>query len=97
MPRCTETADAAFVSGIHLAVCVGAILALVSAAIVARYLPHSLAPEGAMHGPVEALEEAAELGLGGVPPVFSDQVESLNGGNGHAPPARRPSDQTERA
>jgi len=66
----------AFVSGIHLAVAVGAVLALFSAVIVFRYLPHSLAPEGAMHGPVEALEEAAELGLGGVPPLFGDQVES---------------------
>ena len=28
-----------------------------------------------MHGPLEAFEEAAELGLGGVPPVFSDEVE----------------------
>ena len=71
-----QVASAAFVSGIHLAVFVGAVLALFSAFIVFRYLPHSLAPEGAMHGPVEALEEAAELGLGGVPPVFSDEVES---------------------
>ena len=43
-----------------------------------RYLPHSLAPTGAMHGPLEAFEEAAELGLGGVPPVFSDEVEGLD-------------------
>jgi hypothetical protein len=27
-----------------------------------------------MHGPLEALEEAAELGLAGVPPAFSDGV-----------------------
>jgi hypothetical protein len=25
-----------------------------------------------MHGPLEAFEEAAELGLAGVPPAFSD-------------------------
>ena len=37
-----------------------------------RFLPHSLVPAGAMTGPVESLEEAAELGLGGVPPVFAD-------------------------
>jgi EmrB/QacA subfamily drug resistance transporter len=64
----------AFVGGLHLAVLVGAALAVVSAGIVFRYLPHSLAPQGAMHGPVGALEAAAELGLGGVPPVFSDEV-----------------------
>ena len=27
---------------------------------------------GALHGPLESLEEVAELGLGGVPPVFAD-------------------------
>jgi MFS transporter, DHA2 family, multidrug resistance protein len=67
----------AFVGGLHLAVLVGAVLAIVSAGIVFRYLPHSLAPHGAMHGPLEGFEEAAELGLGGVPPVFSDEVEAL--------------------
>jgi EmrB/QacA subfamily drug resistance transporter len=66
-----------FVGGLHLAVYVGATLAIVSAGIVYRYLPHSLAPTGAMHGPLEAFEEAAEMGLGGVPPVFSDEVEAL--------------------
>jgi Na+/melibiose symporter-like transporter len=66
-----------FVGGLHLAVIVGAALAIVSAGIVFRYLPHSLAPTGAMHGPLEAFEEAAEIGLGGVPPVFSDEVEGL--------------------
>ncbi len=70
----TLGARQAFVDGIHLAVLVGAGLALASAIFVYRSLPHSLAPEGAMHGALEALEEAAELGLGGVPPVFSDQV-----------------------
>ncbi len=68
----TVGAQHAFVSGVHLAVVVGALLALVAAFIVAKYLPHSLAPEGAMHGPVEALEDIAELGLGGFPPVFAD-------------------------
>ena len=66
-----------FMGGLHLAVYVGATLAILSAGIVYRYLPHSLAPTGAMHGPLEAFEEAAELGLGGVPPVFSDEVEAL--------------------
>ena len=58
--------------GIHLAVTIGAVLALVAAVIVFRYLPRHLAAEGAMHGPVEAMEDAAELGLAGIPPVFAD-------------------------
>jgi EmrB/QacA subfamily drug resistance transporter len=65
-------ANNAFVEGIHLAVTVGAILALISAVVVYRFLPHSLTQEGAVRGPVESLEDAAELGLAGVPPVFSD-------------------------
>jgi EmrB/QacA subfamily drug resistance transporter len=68
-----STASHAFVNGIHLAVIVGAILALVSAVIVWRNLPHSLVPAGAMHGTTEALEEVAAIGLGGVPPVFTDK------------------------
>jgi DHA2 family multidrug resistance protein-like MFS transporter len=66
-------ADAAFVDGIHLAVTVGALLAFSAAVIVARYLPYTVAHEGAMRGPIEAMEDAAELGLGGVPPIFADQ------------------------
>ena len=53
---------------------VGAVLALISAAIVFRCLPHSLTPTGAMRGPVESLEDMAELGLGGVPPAFGDDT-----------------------
>jgi EmrB/QacA subfamily drug resistance transporter len=73
----TNGAHTSFVGGLHLAVLVGSALSFVAAGIVYRYLPHSLAPEGAMHGPLEAFEEAAEMGLGGVPPVFSDEVEGL--------------------
>ena len=68
----TAAAHDAFLSGVHLAVLIGASLAALSAGIVARYLPHSLLPEGALHGPLESFEDAAELGLGGVPPVFAD-------------------------
>ena len=68
----TDAANVAFVDGVHVAVTVGAILAAISAVIVFRYLPHSLVASGAMTGPVGSLEEAAELGLGGVPPVFAD-------------------------
>ena len=55
-----------------MAVLAASILAFASAVIVYRYLPHHLAAEGSLHGPVESLEDAAELGLGGTPPVFAD-------------------------
>jgi EmrB/QacA subfamily drug resistance transporter len=67
-----SSASQAFINGIHLAVVVGAILAVISAVIVYRKLPHSLLQSGAMHGTTEALEEVAAMGLGGVPPVFAD-------------------------
>jgi Na+/melibiose symporter-like transporter len=67
-----SSASHAFINGIHLAVVVGASLALISAVIVYRKLPHSLVQSGAMHGTTEALEEVAAMGLGGVPPVFAD-------------------------
>ena len=66
-------AESAFVDGLHFAVAVGAGLALLSAALVWRYLPRQLAHEGAMHGALEAAEDAAELGLAGVLPVFADE------------------------
>jgi hypothetical protein len=71
----TSAADHAFVSGIHLAVVVGAALALFSAVVVLRYLPHSLVGEGAVRGPVESFEDAAELGIAGVPPLFADSLD----------------------
>jgi Na+/melibiose symporter-like transporter len=69
----TLAAQQAWVDGIQLAVIVGAVLSTIAAVIVWRFLPHSLAPESALHGPVEAMEEAAELGIAGVPPAFADQ------------------------
>jgi Na+/melibiose symporter-like transporter len=69
----TLGADRAFVDGIHLAVTAGAVLAAASAVIVWRKLPHHVTHDhGALHGTVEALEEVAELGLAGVPPLFGD-------------------------
>lgn len=68
----TRGAETSFINGIHLAVTIGAILAWVAAAIVLRYLPRHLAHEGAMHGGGEAMEDAAELGLGGTMPIFAD-------------------------
>jgi hypothetical protein len=65
-----SAAQESFLSGLHLAVLAAAGLAFVSATIVYRYLPATLRPEGSLHGPIESLEDAAELGLGGTPPVF---------------------------
>jgi EmrB/QacA subfamily drug resistance transporter len=64
----------AFVDGLHVAVICAAILATIAAFVTNRYLPRVIAPEGALHGPVAALEDTLELGLGGVPPVFADEA-----------------------
>jgi EmrB/QacA subfamily drug resistance transporter len=68
----TEAAQHSFIGGIHLAVFVGAVLAAIAAVVVFRYLPYHLAPEGAMHGALESMEDVAELGIAGVPPAFAD-------------------------
>jgi hypothetical protein len=70
----TTGAQDVFVGGIHLAVTVGAILAAVAAVIVMKFLPRDVGDEGAMHGAMESIEEAAELGLGGTPPIFADET-----------------------
>jgi DHA2 family multidrug resistance protein-like MFS transporter len=72
-----EAAQQAFLHGIDLAVTVGGVLAVIAAFIVYRCLPRNLASEGSLHGPVEAVEDVAELGLAGVPPLFADQSEAL--------------------
>lgn len=68
----TLGAQDAFIGGIQLAVTAGALLAVVAAVIVYRFLPHSMGEDGAMHGAIESMEDAAELGLGGTPPIFAD-------------------------
>jgi len=68
-----HAAQQAFVDGIHTASFLGGTLALVAAFITARFLPRHIAPHGALHSPHEALETTAELGLGGVMPVFEDE------------------------
>nr|MDQ6928993.1 MFS transporter [Actinomycetota bacterium] len=70
--RLVSGADHAFVSGIHFAAITGAILAAAAALIVLRFLPRHIAQHGAAKGAVEAMEDAAELGLAGIPPVFAD-------------------------
>jgi EmrB/QacA subfamily drug resistance transporter len=67
-------AQSAFIDGIHFAVTVGAVLAWTAAVIVVRYLPKRLAHEGAIHNAASSVENVMELGLGGVEPVFADQV-----------------------
>ncbi len=69
----TTGADLAFLDGIHLAVTAGAVLAFTAAVLVWRYLPHTVAHEGAMAGAIGAMEDVAELGIGGVPPIFADE------------------------
>jgi hypothetical protein len=83
-------AQEVFVGGIHLAVTVGAILAAVAAAIVLKFLPRDVGDEGAMHGAAESIEEAAELGLGGTPPIFPD--EAPGDASGGAPDETLPVD-----
>ncbi len=78
----------AFLGGIHLAVLAGAILALVSAGIVLRFLPR-VVEHGQMSGPLEAAENAAELGLAGVLPLLEGEPPAFVGadGDGAAPHA----------
>jgi MFS transporter, DHA2 family, integral membrane protein len=66
-------ADNAFLEGMHLSVTIGAVLSVIAALLVKRYLPPVLSHEGAMRGPVEAMEDVAELGLAGLPPIFADE------------------------
>jgi Na+/melibiose symporter-like transporter len=72
----TAAAQQAFLSGLHLAVLTAAGLALLSAGLVLRYLPHSIGGSGALHGALESIEDAAELGLGGTIPIFADDDSS---------------------
>jgi EmrB/QacA subfamily drug resistance transporter len=66
-------ARTAFIDGIRVAGLFGAALALAAAVVTTRYLPRSLPDEGALHSPVDSMENVAELGLGGVLPVFADE------------------------
>jgi EmrB/QacA subfamily drug resistance transporter len=68
-------AQHAFIDGIHFAVIAGAVLAVIAAVTVYRCLPTQLTAAGSLHGGVESMEEMAELGIAGVPPVFADAVD----------------------
>ena len=65
-------AQTAFVDGIHVAALFGVALAIVAALVTRKYLPRTVADVGPMHSGIEALENAAEFGLGGAMPVFPD-------------------------
>jgi len=70
-----NAARTAFVDGIHVAAMFGVVLALAASVLTRRLLPRSIAPIGALHSPLDALENAAEFGVGGALPVFADQPE----------------------
>jgi EmrB/QacA subfamily drug resistance transporter len=74
--RIVHRAQVAFISGIHLAVTIGAALALAAAFVVGRYLPRRLSHHGANRGPIESLEDALELGIAGVEPLFADDART---------------------
>jgi EmrB/QacA subfamily drug resistance transporter len=73
----TSSAETAFVSGIHLASILGAVLAAAAAIIVLRFLPRHIAQHGAELDVVEAMEDAAQLGLAGVPPIFAEPHSAI--------------------
>ena len=84
----TTVARTAFVDGIHLAAMFGVALAIVAAILTRRFLPRTVAHTGAMHSPVEALENAAEFGIGGALPVFADDPHADGARVPGATPAR---------
>jgi Na+/melibiose symporter-like transporter len=69
----TTVAQTAFVDGIHLAAMFGVVLAIAASFLTRRFLPRTVSHTGAMHSGVEALENAAEFGIGGAMPVFPDE------------------------
>jgi EmrB/QacA subfamily drug resistance transporter len=68
-------ARSAFVDGIRVSAVFGVVLAIIAAVLARRFLPRTIEPVGPMHSAVEALENAAELGLGGAMPLFPDPSE----------------------
>jgi EmrB/QacA subfamily drug resistance transporter len=75
-----SAAEHAFVDGIHIAAFTGAVLTAVGALLVLRFLPRQITQHGAMHDAVSSAEDVAELGIGGVMPVFADTGEDTAGG-----------------
>ncbi len=71
----TAAANHAFVDGIHLAVTVGAIMALFAAACVLKWLPRQLAHQGEGETAEESLEVAAEFALAGGFPITAEELD----------------------
>ena len=69
---CDLGAEHAFIDGFHFAVTAGSLLALLAAFLTVNFLPRDLTHEGALRDGISAMEDVAELGLGGVPPIFAD-------------------------
>ncbi|HEV2310510.1 MAG TPA: MFS transporter [Acidimicrobiia bacterium] len=67
----TLASKSAFVDGVHLAAIAGALLAVIAAIVTYRYLPHRLVSHGGTTA-IDAIEETAELGIAGVPPLVAD-------------------------
>jgi EmrB/QacA subfamily drug resistance transporter len=68
-------ADHAFVGSVHLAVTVGAVLAVLAAVAVRRHLPDELPVDGGPVTAVEAVEETVELALAGMPPARASTID----------------------
>ena len=76
--RLISAADHAFISGIHFAAIGGVVLAASASILVLRYLPRQITQGGAAPSavdPLKALEDVAQLGVAGVPPVFADSPD----------------------
>ncbi|MCU1455998.1 MAG: hypothetical protein JWL73_90 [Actinomycetia bacterium] len=71
-------AKQAFIDGMHESAMVGVVLCVIAAILCYKFLPHSLEPKGAMKGPLQSFEDAAELGLGGTPPMFADEADDID-------------------
>jgi EmrB/QacA subfamily drug resistance transporter len=73
--RLTDAAQSAFMNGMHVAAIGGAILCAVASLAVLRFLPTTIAHRGAMKNGLQSAENAAELTLGGTPPLFADTAD----------------------
>ena len=69
-------AQHSFISGVHTASYMGAGLAALAAIAVLKLLPRHIDQHGHDTTPLEAFEEAAEMGVAGVPPITT-KVEAV--------------------
>ena len=67
-----SAAEQAFVNGIHIAAFTGSVLCAGAALAVLKFMPRQIEQHGAMRDAVSSAEDVAELGIGGVLPVFAD-------------------------